>query len=268
MGARRTGTTLVNQILCNDARANAHVGECQLLARLCDDFRWSQANYDRLVQWYFRDKKESTEYFRQIIEQFIEVSAQNLGHPEFLVLKAPLFSNCKQQLNELLPEAKSIVCIRNPFDQVASEFEVGQRQLEQGINNLVSRAARNRDVATLAERYLETYQKLERYMDSNDLMVRFEDVIENLDHELRKIENHTGMDLSGYDRESTWKRFEYEQEIASMPAHVEQYGSRLDGSRVGRFNDALSPGESSSIKEICAQILDKYYKEYRDVASQ
>lgn len=259
LGARRTGTTLVNQILCNEPRANPQVGECQLLARLCEDYQWSQRNYDRVVQWYFQSSKQCTEYFRSIVSQFIENAAASLDNPEFLVLKTPAFSGCKPELMELLPDARFVVCIRNPFDQVVSELDVGARQLERGMTGTAAVAARDRDVLQLVDRYVKTYQRLERTLGPRDLVVRFEDVVAKLETEIERLQSHTGMNLSAYDPDAEWKRFEHAEQISTMPAYVEQYGSALDSTRVGRFRDTLTNDEITSIAQAAGEILETHY---------
>lgn len=259
MGARRTGTTLMNQILCNDPRANPHVAECQLLVNVCDNLRWSENNYDRVVRWYFSDRADALGWFRRCTDDFLRTAAANLGNPSFLVLKAPAFSQCKQQLDELLPQARSVVCVRNPFDQVVSELDVGERQIQKGIHAKAAEAARNRDVKMLAERYASVYEKLLPQLGARDLIVRYEDLINNLDGELSRLEAHTGLDLGGYDPASAWKRFEHKSELARMPAHVEQYGSPLDKSRVGRFEHALSAAEVDQIRQVCGPLLARFY---------
>jgi hypothetical protein len=48
-----------------------------------------------------------------------------------LILKAPAFSSVIDEAMALLPNSQYLVCVRHPLDQVASDFEVGLRRIEQ-----------------------------------------------------------------------------------------------------------------------------------------
>lgn len=259
MGARRTGTTLVNQILCNEPTANPHVGECQILTRFCRDYRWSVENYDRVVQWYFDDSSQSGLFFRRIVADFLDTAAAHFGGPEFLVLKNPEFSGFKQELDHLLPDSRAIICVRDPRDQIVSELDVGKRQIEQGIDGRAAEAARNRDIEALAKRYMQYYRPILRNQRDTDLFVRYEDVVNDTQRALRDIEQFTGMSLKDYDPEKPWRRIEHMEQIQAMPAFVPQYGAALDPSRVGRFRDALSDDEEQQIAQICSEIIAPFY---------
>ncbi|MBX3497639.1 MAG: sulfotransferase [Parvibaculum sp.] len=258
-GARRTGTTLLNQILCNDPDANAHVGECQLLTRMLGSFRWATTNYDRVVQWYFDDYEGCRDLFRRQIDDFLRVSAAHFGGVENLVLKNPEMSRFKAEIDVLMPAAKQVICVRDPRDQIVSELDVGKRQAERGMDGDAAKAFKNRDVAGLAKKYTSYYAPMLSGEPENSMFVRYEDVIQALEPTLRKIEKFTGLDLSQYDPDSEWKRFEHKEQIRKMPAYVEQYGSALDASRVGRFRETLTEKEVETIDAICAEPLAKFY---------
>jgi hypothetical protein len=261
MGARRTGTTLVNQILCNDPKANPHVGECQLLTRLLGTFRWANNNYERVVQWYFDRPEDCAAYFVRLVEDFLTTAAAHFGGVEHLVLKNPEFINFKPELDRLLPESKHVVCIRDPRDQIVSELDVGRRQIEKGIDGNAARAFRDRDVRSLAGRYVGYYRNILEGRTENTSFVRYEDLIQRLGDTLAALGEFTGFDVSGFDPQAPWKRFEHKGEIMKMPAFVEQYGSPLDPSRVGRYRDALTADEQATVMGMCSELVTRFYPE-------
>jgi len=259
LGARRTGTTLLNQILCNDPGANPHVGECQLLTQLCAASRWAGSNYDRVVQWYFDSRADCDRFFARTIQDFLNTAADHFGEVGKLVLKCPEFSNYKWELDRFVPQGRHVVCVRDPRDQIASELDVGKRQTEQNIDGEAARAYRTRDIGFLAGRLLQYYGTVLRARQDNVLYVRYEDLVLKLVDTLRDIESFTGFDLSAFDPNAAWRRFEHQGEIQKMPAYVEQYGAPLDKSRVGRFRDSLTPAELDLILQLCGEFMDRFY---------
>ncbi len=261
LGPRRTGTTLLNQILCSDPDSNPHVGECQLLTKICSTFKWSEENYDRVVQWYFDDRDASRAYFKRQVDGFLEIAAVHLGDVSSLVLKSPELSNFKSELDILLPDAKQIVCIRDPRDQIASELDVGKRQTEMDIDADSGRAYARRDIVQLCRKYLKYYEAIVKGDSKNVMFVRYEDIVLNLQYTLEGVEKFTGLDLSGFNSSAEWSRFEHKEYISKMPAYVEQYGSPIDESRIGRYKKALSEIEVALVERECRSIFDDKYKD-------
>lgn len=261
LGPRRTGTTLPNQILCNAPDTNPHIGECQLLTRICSTFKWAQDSYDRVVQWYFDNPQAMQVYFKGQVNEFLRIAAEHHDGVSNLVLKSPELSNYKCELDALIPEARQIVCIRDPRDQIASELQVGKRQLEKGIDADSARAYKSRNIELLCRKYLKSYESVLQGESANTMIVRYEDILLDLQTTLSTLEEFTRLQLSGFNPDSSWTRFEHKEHLSKMPAYVEQYGSPLDKSRVGRYRQSLSQNEIALIEKECHSILSDRYSE-------
>ncbi len=261
LGPRRSGTTLMNQILCNAPGTNPHVGEAQILTRLCTVYRWSKENHERLVKWYFESPDACRDFFRRTVKDFVDAAKKNFGNIETLVLKNPEFSNVKPELDELLPNAYKIVCLRDPRDQVASEMDVGKRQQEKAMDGYAAKAYKNRNINLLAEKYLKYYNSVTRGNDHRTVYIRYEDLVFDLPGTLRLIEKFAKINLESYDPDKKWQRFEHENHIKKMPAYVRQYGSPLDKSRVGRYKDMLTVEEAQFIVRKCEVVMTRHYRQ-------
>ncbi len=89
----RTGTTLLQSILCGDGATNPLIPEAQWLARLLFLYKWSMQNFSTLQQHYFRDKDDCRDFHKRICLDFLKKTAERYGNPKTLVLKAPVQGN-------------------------------------------------------------------------------------------------------------------------------------------------------------------------------
>ena len=161
-----------------------------------------------------------------------------------------------------MPNTSVVVCVRSPFDQIVSEYEVGLRQIEQGLKE-TNRATR-RDFAGWARIYASAYDQILAAAEAAPdrfYFVRYEDVIGKTAETLADMERALGLDLSSYDPTADWKNFKNRDALEKMPANVPQYGAPLDASRVGRYTDILKPEEVEAIRTICERAITRFYPE-------
>ncbi|MEM7192962.1 MAG: sulfotransferase [Pseudomonadota bacterium] len=261
-GARRTGTTLMNQIICSDPGANSQVGEARIITKFLEAFAWADDSYDTVVKWYFESQQGYEEFKSATINALLGHAYDALKPRDKLVLKAPAFSGLIDEAMQWLPNSQFLICIRHPLDQVASELEVGQRQLQKNSKKTGRAAAR--DVAGLARTYFNRYTKFLSASEEKPgkfVFVRFEDVVTSPDETIRSLERDLNVDLSAFDPEKEWVDFKNKEELSRMPAHVEQYGAPIDSSRVGRHEGVLTDDEAAEVRTICAPILERFYNE-------
>ena len=261
-GARRTGTTLMNQILCSDPGTHAQIGEARLIAKLLELCGWADDNYDNVVQWYFEDRARSDAYFEAMLATLLDNTVAALRPGNRIILKAPNFAPLVKTTLDRLPNSDMLVCVRSPFDQVVSDFEVELRQIEQGMKK--QNRSTNRDFAGFSRVYMRQYTPVlaarEQYAERLHF-IRYEDVVHDTAATIARIETLFGLDLSAYDPNAEWKNFANKDALAKMPAHVKQYGSPLDSSRTGRFRDVLTDDEIKTVRRICTPMIDAFYPE-------
>lgn len=259
-GARRTGTTLMNQIVCSDPGAHPQVGEARLVSQILKTFSWANENYDNVIKWYFNDHKAYHKFFEDIISAFIQNAHQALQPSSKLILKAPAFSEVIDEAIELIPNSRFLVCVRHPLDQVASDLEVGLRRAEKR-GSKENRATKRR-IGGFAKTYLKYYEKLLAAADRDPALfafVRYEDVVAAPYETVRRLETRLDLDLSAYEPDKPWKGFLNEQELAEQAASVPQYGAPIDQSRIGRYEGVLTGPEIEEVLQVCRPVIGRFY---------
>ena len=81
-GSQRTGTYLLQSILCSDKTTNPIIREAVYLRSLVDQYTLQKANFDRFNKDYFSDFADFKSYSRASVNTFLEISARTLsaGH--------------------------------------------------------------------------------------------------------------------------------------------------------------------------------------------
>jgi hypothetical protein len=261
-GPRRTGTTLLNSVVCSDPAVNPLIAEAQLLTRFAEAFAWGRGQFAAFGRNFFDDAEDYRRFYADFAGGFVARTLSRYQPATHLALKNPEFSFVAEDLRLLLPDAKFLCAVRDPRDQVVSEYETGLRQIQQGLQN---RMAENRDFRALAAASMHYYRPLLQAADTHGesfLFVRYEDLVLHTADTLGRLRDFTGLTLADFDRDAPWSRVEIDWGIfGTRPFFTPFYGQRMEASRVGRFADVLSPEEVRAIEDVCRPVMERFHYE-------
>lgn len=252
-GGRRTGTTLMNAVLCAEPDANLLGPEGQVLTRLLEAYEWGDTHFDPFGAAFFDSPKRYRDLYQAFCARLIEEAAKMNQNPRLLVLKNPEISRVLETAIELLPSAKFLVMVRDPRDQICSELEVGRRQLEAGQAN---RLAEHRDVAALGHALLSYYRWLPNRCERT-LVVRYEDLVADWETTATRLARFLGRDLV-FDPEAHWVRTSPEAGLDSSPSTSANYGRPLSQAPISRHRAELSREEIACIESVCEPLMAQF----------
>ena len=136
-GSMRTGTNLLQRILCGAPTAHERLEEAGFLTGMMENYVAQVGQHPQRTLQYF-ESMEAVHLFqrRQLLDFFSQVRRR---HPEArdLILKKPELTRTFPELAQLLPEARFVVMIRDPRDTLASMISVGRKQAEAGKGRVV-----------------------------------------------------------------------------------------------------------------------------------
>jgi len=252
-GFLRSGTTLVQSVLCSGKGAGPMIGECVFLRGVVETYLRSLSLFEAHTKDYFDTPEDLRGYCADQAGQFLEHTWRRLGEPEALVLKHPQLTRYFPPLHALLPQARMVVCLRNPRDAVASSVAAQRRGAREfGTKGPVEIAA------DLLETYLPCFASRAPSCHAQTAYLVYESLVTDPCAVIPRLGRFTGIDLTGFDPASDrplagWPLDPSKQ--AGQPFHSELFSQGVTDSHVGRYREILSDSDLARIEEVCAPLL-------------
>jgi len=253
-GYLRSGTTLLQSILCNSPDCNPMIGEAVFLRGIVEAYRRSLTMFDLHAKYYFDDTEQLRHLCAGYTEDFLARTEKRLANPKHLVLKHPQLTPHFPWLHLLAPESRFIVIVRDPRDTIASAVSA----MKKGATEFGTL-----DTASLATDLLLHYTacllcKLESF-HRQTLYVTYEALVQDPGPVVSALQEFTGIDLSGFTPDMANTRSEVDFDSADeqeRALHSGHYGQAVSAERVGRFAEVLSEEDVRAVERICKPIFD------------
>lgn len=253
-GSMRTGTNLLQRILCGAPTAHERLEEAGFLTGMMENYVAQVGQHPQRTLQYF-ESMEAVHLFqrRQLLDFFSQVRRR---HPEArdLILKKPELTRTFPELAQLLPEARFVVMIRDPRDTLASMISVGRKQAEAGKVSLLTRIGR--DIPRLCAHFNSFYERLWPALTRPEIarrtfLMRYEDLVSEPARAVGDLARFTGLALSPDALADQGEK----ADTGPTPYRTELTGGEISAQRVARYKAELSREEqaqvTSALRELC-----------------
>jgi hypothetical protein len=253
VGGRRTGTTLLYQLICSSPDVHSFVSEFQLFTRLLDAFAWGSEHYDRMVKFFFRDRGRYEAYQARVLRILVDEALNALAPHACAVFKNPELSFHVEAVARIFPTACFVATIRDPRDQVASEREAIERQIRSG-----ARTGSVPSPALLTTRFLAYYEPLLRLHEAEPhrlRFVRYEDLVTEPVRIMAEVAAFLDISADGIDAGKAWDFGLVDRLLMqARPSWSDLYGKPVTAERIGRYRTGLTLQEAKEIDRIAHRI--------------
>jgi hypothetical protein len=257
VGGRRTGSTLLHNLLCRSPDTHRYIGEFQFLAKISDAFSWGHDNFDRLVRFYFRDSNHLVSFQSETIRNLLSEVLTTLAPLRCAILKNPELSAHVLMLAKALPDSRFVATIRDPKDQVASEQAVIAKQLKMGLRTGVIPSAR--DLAIHFRSYYDALWELQAAQPDRVIFVKYEDLVLSPAPTIAEICTFLEIRPDGIDPTREWNFGDVkEAAMKARPSWTPLFGQPLSRERIGVWSPQLTTEEIHQIDEETAFISIKF----------
>lgn len=185
VGFPRSGTTLLDNVL--DTHNDLLVlSERKILSATANEMKQFGKRYPKDIPTLSRE--ELAILRRRYVEVITDEQGFKIPSSGIIIEKNPNFTNQIPFIKALYPQSKLIVCIRHPLDVCLSCL-----QQNFVINAYTAHLLVFKDIVN---HYIEVFQLLERYeleLGLEVLYVRYEDLVEDLETEIKKIYTYIGV---------------------------------------------------------------------------
>ncbi|MEO2019413.1 MAG: sulfotransferase [Fuerstiella sp.] len=260
-GSQRTGTSIAQQILCQQPDANPYVFECSFLRQLVCCYSEARDHFDQNHVSYFGDLQNLRNFNFGVVHAFLEQAQARLGNHLHLILKEPHLTLVWPCLFELVPEALFLMIVRDPHDAIASMVQVAERQKSAGQQYEFV----DRDMVRLCRHFLSFYEPAFAVKDQQFrqqmAVVHYEELVGDPAPMLRDIATFTGISFDQIDTDETPDPGHVQQKLTTKSAlysrwETEVSGKKLTKARVGNYLNVLTSAEVSQVEEHCAEFFE------------
>ncbi len=269
----RTGTTLLNSILCSDSTTNPVIGEVQYLTHMMHHYHWGQRHFRLYLKDTFEDREAFKSFTGDWLKNYLQRTQERWQPCQHLVLKNPELVRYFPDLSELVEGSKFFLTVRDPRDTVVSMQAVAKKHREKGITSTLTRM--NDDPRKFSHYYRNYYFRFLRgdfnVLQSDLFLVRYEDLVTQTGQVVDQIRAFTGLDLADYDPASEWQSSaeDYDRRRADPKLAAwttELHGKGVSNSQIGRYRDVLSNEDIAIIEEECQAVMRPF--KYDTLAAQ
>ena len=263
-GPARSGSTLLQGILCSAPNANPLVSEAAPVTILVEAYARMLHHVRVFPGMYFEDARDVCNLFASYLRELVGRVAVRY-QADAVVLKAPVLSRHFSALRELSEAAGLrgyfLCSVRDPRAAVASMVEMDRRKRAEG-QPIFERA---RDIQGMSRHYnqaLNAVYRVEDQFSARELkFVTYESLVRDPRSAIEDLSAFTGLDLSRFDASRKWPDSELDFSRRDNPfqaAVTPLYGGPVSAQRIDAYRLELTPGEIRHIERSCAATLSRF----------
>jgi len=265
-GINRSGTTLLNGLICSAEGTNPLIHESSYLKSIVSAYHTGLQKYEEHTRYYFESKKHLLDFTSHIFSEFIKLTSSKYQCPETLVLKHPPLTPNFPYIYELAQNEnlriQFLILVRDPRDVIASLLRV--RGKLQKTNDSEWKTL-PRDMRTLSEYYNMTYQPALTSSNPGYLnslaVIKYEDLVLNPPVVIDAIEKKTGISIPASAVTDGWERSNIDLaalESANNAWTSDGWGKGITSSNIGSYRNVLTTDEVMQVNRYCSFPMKKF----------
>lgn len=265
-GVNRSGTTLLQSILCSDKTTNPLIHEASYLRSIVEAYVFGQQKFEEHNKYYFSSIEDMRDFTAGWAKSFLDKIRSRYPESEHLVLKhpplTPRFPAIFDLLTSIGEDPRFFIIIRDPRDVAASLVRVGERLRAKGESE-GNTLPRNMNI--LGNFYMQCYMPAlapqHQAYKNRITVIKYEDLVSNPQTVIENIRKVSGLKLEEFNATDNWKNDDIDYNNLKQNNNAwlsDLWGKRLSSSRIGSYKKILKPEEITLLEQVCSGPLKTF----------
>lgn len=273
-GAPRTGTHLLNSLLCASARVPPMMGEALPVIDMLATWKRASGHYQSHGDSLGVSQPQLADLYAEWLKGLAARMAERFA-ADIAVFRGPLLAQHIAELLSLLQRCglpyRVISMVRWPPDAVASLAVWSAKLKASGKGGPI---VEDSSPAALARFWRQYYVDLLRLASDQPLdrmgirVVRYEDLVGAPEVAAGALGSFIGLDLASLDTNLGWQNslVPYTEALGEFVTPL--YGRAVSSRSIGEGRRTFSESEIADILQICRDIVERYYPEEVEATSK
>jgi tetratricopeptide (TPR) repeat protein len=182
-GFYNTGVSNIAKLFYNSKDTCDYLGNCSYLNQLLTSYRHGKETWQSNTRYFFKTPNNFISFNKSLFDNYF-LNLKKYTNDKILIHHDDNMVDKFIELNELYPNSKFILVVRDPRDSIALSIDSLK------IDN----------ISYLFELYMSLYESFIRYIKekklSNFIIIKYEDLIQDSNKVIEQIYNFTGIKIS------------------------------------------------------------------------
>lgn len=249
-GCPRSGTTLLQNILCSVSSTNPAIGEVGYLYHLAEAYHSSKVDFESQGRYFFKNLENLRQFSVTQVYAFINQIRSQYPTATHIVLKHPLLSRYFPDLFELIEDVRFLITIRDPRDTIASLIQVGQRMQQQSQTRHLTPLFTQRNISDYLQFYLSAYVPAWNHpypkFKQKTCYLKYEYLVKNPQAAIKDLNQFTELPLEAVNLQQHWQQNlvpHAQLKDAAQSFDSSLYNQAISRDRICHYPQVLTPEE-------------------------
>lgn len=267
MGAARTGTHLMNSIICQTGETPPLLSEALHLDELAKFQKRLETFATTYPDMYFSDPDDILDLTGPLLKHMTEQLC-NKYNTSVCVYRAPALSWNADTLHRVFEstgiEFDFICMVRDPRDAIASFLRWNKKRLEKNEPPL---CGEDEDILDFAiRRFWSQYKNILPIRNARNVhFIKYEELTRNPSKTARKLYQALRLDFSKFDQSADWRnvKADLSQTGRNGDCITELYNRPVSTSSIGSYKEELNHEQERMVLSRLSQYCKTFYPEIR-----
>lgn len=254
-GFARTGTTLMEALLCGDPRVNPLMAEITYVEYLMVPYEAFAQGWKENYKGLFKDREQFQDFHKSLLEKFFD-HLKEMHQCERLVMKRPFLTRWFPLFATWWPEAQFIIMVRDPRDVAGSLKRIKKKHEKRSLKEQAQYHFLDQSLTDMVYAYVNSIKlctDMAKQFGKRFHFVKYEELVTRPEAAMKYIGKALDLEL-GLDEEE-WLEQGWSP---TNPFHSTGWGKPITDKNIGNYKHQLDQEELDMVEMVASFLMEVF----------